>query len=797
MFKNYLTVAIRNLLRYKAYTLINLSGLAIGMACCVIILLFIQHEYSYNTHHKDSDRIYKVLRKKQGINNAFYTTTTRGPLAAEMTKDIPEVEQGARLLIRPMWLHHKDKTFMHSVCISDPNIFDVFTFPLITGNAETGLNEPYSAFISQRVAQTFFGNDDPIGQIIQVDHKWVKGDFTITGILENPSQTNTWDLSFDFLTTTATPTRFMQTRWNRWRVDNNIHSVHTYVVLREGNSPKTVEDKLPSLAQKHLGAKFVAQNSYHLIPLTRLHLHARYDYGITEYGNVEVVYNIALMGFFILLIACVNFTNLSTARAGNRAREVGIRKVVGAERQQLMGQFLGESTILAILATLISLALVECILPYINTYLQVTLRLNQDIFTGLILLNIFVGILGGLYPALFLSAFHPIEVLKGVFKCGTRNAHLRKGLVVFQFTLSAILITGTIVSTQQITYLHNKDLGFKKDQIVYLLPFAANPELAPSFENIQNAFSQHASIIKASVTNLLPGNANPYNQHAVRLPSQTETQRMFTIGVDHNFLDTYEIPLVKGQDFSSVGASEPVVLINETAAQLFGRDAIVGKNILLSMPREKSYKVIGIVKDFHNRSLFETIGPMILLQIEHTRPYFLSLQIRLDNIPATIEFLKSQWKVYVPTKPFEIQFLDAYYNNRYINITRTTDAIKVLSLLAIFVACLGLFGLIEYTAQQRTKEIGIRKILGATEPHLVVLLSRELISLVFIANLIALPITFYLLNEWLQNFAYRIHLSPIFFCFSILTTLCIASATVGYQALKAARANPIDALRYE
>lgn len=794
MFKNYFTIAMRNLMRHKVYTFINLSGLATGMTCCILILLYIQYEFSFDRHHEKADRIYKVLHKKQGVEKTFYATGAMSPLAATLKKEIPEVEHATRLLIRSMWLRQEGKSFKRMVCLSDPDILKIFTFPLIKGNAVTGLDTPYSAFISQRVAEEFFGNTDPIGQVLQVDHKWVKGDFIVTGILANAPETTTWETSFDFLTTTAPPTRFIQTRWDNWRPNANFHDFKTYLLLKEGHSPKTVESKIPNVLRPHLGDDYLTQNTHHLLPLTRLHLFARSDYGITEFGDIQIVYNLALMGFFILIIACVNFMNLSTARSANRAREVGIRKVVGAKKPQLIGQFLGESLIMATLALILALACVEFLLPYLNAFLFKSLSMSQDAIIGLIALTFFVGILGGLYPAIFLSAYHPIQVLKGVFKRGTKNVTMRKGLVVFQFTLAALMITGTLVSSQQIAYLNNKNLGFEKDHIIFLTPFAANPDLIPMSESVRQDFLQYTNVINASVSHLLPGNANTHDQNPVRLSHDIESQYMFTIGVDDAFLETYKIPLIEGQNFRSANPAKSHVLLNETAARLLGGNTVLGKTIMV---KDEPYHVLGIVKDFHNLSLYENIGPMVMLQIAQSNPYFLSLHIKKDNIPETLAFIKSKWETYIPDKPFEFQFLDAYYQMRYQSITHTSDMVRVLSLLAIFVGCLGLLGLIEFTAEQRTKEIGIRKIVGASEYNLIILLSRELIALVIIANLIALPISFYFLNQWLHNFAYRIQLGVDLFCLSIFLTLCIASATVGYKALKAARNNPVDALRYE
>ena len=800
MFKNYLTVAIRNLLRHRAYSLINILGLAVGMACCVLILLYVQDELSYDRHHENGDRIYRVLREQHvGSGSSPPSTGISGAMAPALLNDFPEVEQAIRVMNSGAFVRYEDKIFEQTICISEAPILDMFTFPLVEGDPKTALRDPSSILITQEMAGRFFGSENPIGKVITSDDRYVGGSYKITGILKDIPENSTF--RFDFLTATV-PQRYIGGVWDQWRGGSGWRPFMAYVLLREGYAHRDLEAKLPGFMERYMGEEVRANNTYHLQQYTRIYLYSRADYGIPFYGDIENVYIFSTVAFFILLIACINFMNLATARSANRAQEVGMRKVVGAYRTQLIGQFLGESVLLSFIALLLALCLVELVLPEFNSLVYKNLSLTAGGHTGLLLglpgIAVFVGFLAGSYPALFLSAFHPVEVLKGKMRIGTTSAWLRKGLVVFQFSISALLIIGTIVVYRQLAYMSNKKLGFNKEHTVLMPIFYRDRSLCARNDMVKNEFLQHPNVLKAAASH---SNGPLYGQlEAVRPEGALENEwQMQIVGVDEDFLDTYEIELLAGRNLSRDIASDSTeaFLLNETAVKQLGWTHPIGKQFEWQEGDNlRRGRVVGVVKDFHNRSLRDKIPPVVICKWQ---PVFntLSLRIRGEDIPATMDFLRAKWKELVPAYPFEAFFMDQILERMYLPETRFGEITQIFSLLAVFVACLGLLGLASFTAQQRTREIGIRKALGASVPSVILLLSEEFLKLVLVANLIAWPLAYYGLDNWLQNFEYRVSLGTMAFVLSGVLTLAVALATVSYQAIRAATANPVDALKYE
>ena len=800
MFRNYLTVAVRNLLRHKVYSLINILGLAIGLTCCILILLYVQDDLSYDRHHEKADRIYRVIREihMKGTDPS-YSVGTLGPLAAALQDDFPEIQHAVRAHNRGTWISYGDKGFFQSHRVADASILDVFTLPLIKGDPQTVLKDPYSILLTEQMAQKYFGDEGAIGKVVNVEDKYFGGDYTITGILQDIPRNS--HFYFDCLSSTVTPSSFMQDTWVIWH-QASYRPVQTYLLLHEGHAPAELERKFPDFVERHMGAEVRAHMTYSLQPLTRIYLYSNVDYGIPWYGGITYVYLFSSIAFFILLIACINFMNLATARSANRAQEVGMRKVVGTHRVQLIGQFLGESILLSFLALLLAVVLVGLVLPAFNDLAGKPLSLNMDnsglMLLGLPVIGLLVGLLAGSYPAFLLSAFQPVEVLKGTLKIGSKSTWLRRGLVVFQFSISIFLIIGTMIVYNQMEYIRNRKMGFAKEQIVVMNILWQDQSLIQRYEIVKNEFLQHPNVLKATASLSLIGIWGSYDTFRLE-DAPGEEWRMLTLVVDEDFLETYEMKLIAGRNLpeGTVSDSSQAFILNETAVKKLGWTDPIGKPLELETNKGIFRgNVIGVVKDFHTASLREEIAPTVLYKYQ---PLFrwISLKISSDNIPATMDFLKKKWKRLIPQRPFRSSFLDDDLDGMYRTEMRLSQIFRIFSLLAIFIACLGLLGLTSFTTQQRTKEIGIRKVLGASVSSIVLLLSKEFVKLVAVANIIAWPVAYYIMKNWLQDFAYRIDIGIETFVLGGVLALLIALITVGYQAVKAATANPVDALRYE
>ena len=694
MIKNYLTVAIRNLMRHKLYTSINVLGLAIGLACGILILLYIQQEFAIDRSHTLGDRIYKVIREERGSTQTTYDEGTSGALGPALEETFPEVETTVRIWrwgVSAKYGNHKN---LYTLALIDDNFLDVFDFPLIKGDPKTAFRLPYSAVITDDMAQHLFGDIDPMGKTVSVDNRNFPGEYTVTGIVKAPHLLS--DLQFHLLTTTIPSVGKTQEPWMMWLPRQSWRPVKTFVLLKAGQNAETLQAKMQPLIVQYMGDEVAAKNTYYLQPLHRVYLYGESDFNPAASSPMQQIYMLAAIGLILVVIACVNFTNLATARAVTRKREVGVRKVVGAHRPQLMVQFLTESLLLTCAALLIALALVELSLPLFNQFVRGDLHLNAA------------------------------TVITGV-------------PMVLAFTLLVGLLGYDITG-----YSGRLRLAW--------------PDGDPTKE------------------------------------------RTFRINeVDDSFFETFEIPVLRGRAFSADVASDTsqAIILNETAVRLLGwEDDPIGKQIVLPAYDNLSLTVIGVVKDYHNLTLREEIAPMGFLA-RWKMFYSLALRIRPENTAQTVSFLETQWKRFVPDAPFEYHFLDEIIDWIYFNEQLTGKMLGVFSLLAIFVACLGLFGLAAFMVQSRTKEIGVRKVLGASTPHLVMLLSREFIFLVLLANLIAWPIAYYLMRDWLSGFAYQTDLNILPFVASAIMALIIAFGTVSMQAIRAARSNPIDALRYE
>ena len=789
MFKNYLTIAIRNLVRHKGYSLINIAGLAIGMACCLLIVLYVQYEFSYDRYHENVEQIYRVVDESGA--------QTPGLMAPALLDDFPPIIHATRIKhFEKALISYGNKRFYEDrVFFADPSVFEVFTFPLIKGNSKTALQAPYSMVITQEMAGKYFGEDDPIGKTITYDNKH---DFTITGVLENVPQNS--HFKFDFLVSFATASDVFPNagldKWNYWS------ATHTYVLLPKDYPPTELEQQFPDFVIKYLGKGWVEsfQTRLHLQPLKQIHLHSNLWGEIEPNSDIKYIYLFSAIAFSILLIACINYMNLSTARYANRAREVGMRKVLGANRIQLIKQFMGESILMAFIALLLAAALMELFLPafcsLIDRELVVNYLDNWLLLPDIIGIAMFVGIVSGSYPAFYLSAFQPLAVLRKTLQTGLARSRLRRALVVLQFVISVVLIIATIIIYGQLNYIRNRKLGFNKEQVV-VLPIRDN-HVRQKTESVKNELRQNPNIISATASSYIPGGMKWITSFSWEGQRDDEDNTMGFSCIDHDFIQTFEIELVAGRDFSRdfVTDAKQAFIINEAAVKKTGWNSPIGKRVTRFYPEFVQGSVIGVIKDFHLESLYKTIKPLVLL-IDPEGFQYLSVRIRPNDIPGTLDFIKKKWTEFSPNRPFEYFFLDNYFDKLYKAEEKLGQIFGYFTFLAIFIACLGLFGLASFATEQRTKEIGIRKVLGASIVGIVLLLSKDFTKLVIVSNLIAWPIAYYAMNRWLQDFAYRINIGVGTFLLAGAIALIIALLTVGFQAVKAALANPVEALRYE
>lgn len=805
MIKNYLIVTLRNLMRQKTYSILNTLGLAIGMACCILILCLIQYEMSFDQFHQNSDRIFRIIREtRSGDGTIESRSGTSGPLAPALLREYPEVQTTARIWRSNSWTTYQSKGFFQDICMIDRSFLDIFTFPFVKGDPQTAFQNPFSIVITEQAAKQYFPYEDPIGKTISIKHRFFANDYLVTGVMKDIPQNST--IQFSILT--ATIVREPQRVWETWHETYYFRPIETYILLPDNANPEMLERKLLNFMEKYMGKDIREYNTYHLQPFKRIHLYSNIDYNMSGHGDINRIYLFSAIAITILLIACINFMNLATARATRRAKEVGLRKVVGAHRRQLIQQFLGESIAMAFLALLLGVTLAQLVMPvfsaYINSDLSLTAQSQLNLLPILLAFTILVGLVAGSYPAFYLSAFQPVSVLKGTPKSDNTGA-FRQSLVVFQFCASIILIIGTSVIYQQIFHMTNKTLGYNKNNIIRIPIFDLSNKTEPNQSKwlsrrhnlIKRAFLGNPNILKASALRSIQGPMR------VVFPEGTEGSewRMQVREVDEDFFDTFEIELIAGRNFSTAIPSDTTnaFILNETAVKKLGWKNPIGKTFGFGSRTSTSPMygtVVGVVKDYQPRSWHQEIQPAVFC---NRRALFHSLYLKTkpESLPETLTFIEQTWKTFLPEHEFTHVFLSERLTRIYQNEKRLGTTTTTFSSLAIFVACLGLFGLTSFTVTQRTKEIGIRKILGASIPNLLFLLSEEFLKLIFVANLIAWPIAYYIMNSWLQSFAYRVDLGVSIFFSSGLGTLLIALLTVSFQALKATGINPADALRNE
>ncbi|HTS43447.1 MAG TPA: ABC transporter permease [Puia sp.] len=812
MFKNYFKTAIRNLWKNRFYTSINIIGLAVGLATCLLILFFVADELGYDRYNSQADRIYRVDGDIQFGGNHFVLAVCQEPLGPTLKKDIPAVKQYCRFRNYGGFLVRKgaQNVAEDKVIYADSTLFDVFTFPVIGGNPHTALVEPKTVVITEQIARKYFNSTDVVGKTLQINDT---GNLKITAVIKNiPKQSH---FNFDFFVSSNGAIQPWEI--NNW-VSNNLN---TYIVLNPGADPKKTEGELNDLVIRYMAPQVKAilnadmndkeafrktgnYVNYTLTPLTSIHLHSNKVAELGSNSSIEYVYIFSIVAVLVLLIACVNFMNLSTARSASRSKEVGIRKVLGSIRSKLIAQFLTESIVISLISLLLAVIIAWMLLPYFNQMSGKQMSM-LELFTkpwllpSLIALVFIVGILAGSYPAFFLSAFMPVEVLRGNIAKGFKSGWLRSSLVVFQFFISIILIVSTVVIYNQLSYIRNKDIGFNREQVLVIKNTNALNRQAKTFKEEVLKLS---AVKSGTMTGYLPTSDWRSDSPIWPDPSLDAKKAVSTQmwQVDEDYIPTLGMTVASGRNFSRQMLSDSSgVIVNEAAAKLLGFKNPVNQKVYalqdIRSNKSVSYTILGVVKNFNFNSLREEVTPLVLFLNEQNG----NMAFRIDtrNIPGLISQIEAKWRTMAPSQPFSYSFMDDDFNNIYQTEQRIGKIFISFAIFAILIACLGLFGLVTYAAEQRTKEIGIRKVLGASVITLASTLSKDFLRLVLVSAIVAFPVSWWAMNKWLQNFAYRIHISWWIFVVAGFLAVFIAIATVSFQAIKAALANPAKSLRSE
>ena len=802
MWKNYLLVALRILRRNRVYAFINVTGLAAGIACCLLIALYVQDELSYDDFHRKADRIYRVT--SHDLIDEQHWAPVGPPVGPALSHSVPGIEKAVRFksVGESVALGTEEKPFeVQDLLYADSTVFDVFTLPFLRGSPDAALSDPYTIVLTEELARRYFGEENPLGQTLTL------GDETrlmVTGVMEDlPTATH---LPFEALI--SMPTFYAEA--GDWVDETKTwKAFYTYVLLEEGHSAEEVSRRLPAFANRFFPSEDgrPASEKEHLTlqPLTSIHLHSHLEKEWRANSDAAYLWLFSLIALFVLGIACINFMNLATARSAERAKEVGVRKTVGASRQRLVGQFLAESVMLTAFATVGALILAEGALPFFRSLsgkeLAGSLPTDPLVLTGLLIGALVVGLLAGGYPAFVLSRFQPARVLKGTFTTSAQGAMLRKGLVVFQFSLTIALVAGTLVVRDQMAYLQTKHLGFDKEHVISVrLGGAVSKKVARQAEMFKTELKQHPAIESAAMASGVPGER--FSVEAFRpedAPERSSTPMRAIYGVDHDYLSTLGIELESGRNFSPARSTDMsnAFILNEAAVKALGLDRPVGKQLIWDSHGDERGTIVGVVKDFHFASLHREIEPLVIPFRPQDAGEYLLVRTQPSKTAEALRILQAEWERLAPGAPFTYVFLDRAFDQLYRAEARLGRVVTVLSVLLVFIACLGLFGLAAFTVQKRTKEIGVRKVLGASTASIALLLSKDFLKLVILASVVAMPVAYYAASRWLQGFAYHTDLRLWSFIGAGALALGVALLTVSYQAIRAALADPVKSLRYE
>ncbi|MDB5133489.1 MAG: FtsX-like permease family protein [Mucilaginibacter sp.] len=811
MIKNYLRSAWRNITRHKFISFINIFGLTTGLTCCLLILAYIINELSYDKFNANADRTYRITRTfyaAKGVET-LHLSSIAPPFGPLLKNAFPDIEKMTRVLPNGVTvLHYKEKLFNEkNGFFADEHFFDVFNVDVIKGDKRTALNDPYNVMMTESIARKYFGDEDPINKTIILDN--TKHEYKVTGIFKPlPSNSHMHPeilMSFNTLKDTAI--------YGEKQLETNYgnNSFYTYLLYPKGYTAERINEQLPAFLDKYvhlqgmppnvktsMATKLTAQK------LSDIHLRSHLDDEIEENGDITRVYIFSIIALFILLIACINYMNLSTARSALRAKEIGIRKVIGAQRKEIIRQFLSESVLITWIALIFALILTWPLLPFINSLSNLDLSfsslLRWKIIMVVLLLPFIIGLVSGIYPAIFMSSFIPVKVLKGIIKTGSGRISFRKILVVLQFSISIILIVATTIVFQQLRYMQQKSLGFNKDHIINT---AYVGSLTKQYESFRNELLKNPAIKEIGRSSRIPSGRLLDDQGAQVMQGgsmQPIKVDLKYITTDYGFIPTYGMQLAAGRNFSrDYKADTANYVINETAVQTLNwgdAQKAIGKDISYGGIKGR---VIGVVKDFHFESLHQKIIPLLFQLPAPQNGYYGNISIKIDgnNIQSALGTIQGTWHKYLPNVPFDYTFLDEKFQRLYNSEQQQGSLFTIFSCIAIFIACLGLFGLSAFTITQRVKEIGIRKVLGASVPQIVTELSKNFLMLVLIAAFFAFPIAFVLVKLWLRDFAFHITISWWVFALAGVIALIIAFATISFQSIKAAIANPVKSLRSE
>lgn len=804
MFKNYLKIAWRNLIKNKAYSLINISGLAVGVCCFLLIALYVKNEFSYDKFHSKSDRIYRVWQHENyGPKEDFVNTTTPVSMVKVLKTNYAEIENGSRVHRFNALVKRNESEFNEAVRAVDPSFFQIFDFPLLTGNSANPFSGANTIVLSESAAKKYFGKENPIGKSLSLEFNDEAKFFEVSAVAANPPQESS--IQFDMLVSLKNEALFfsegVQTSWF------NV-VVESYVLLKSGQSARELEGKFPAIIKQYLGDNFEENTFFlHLQPMTEIHLDPSLPSGLEPVSNPKYAYVMGTIGFLILLLACINFVTLAVGRSFSRATEVGVRKALGAFRKQIVHQFWGEALLVTLLSVILGILFALLFKDTFNSLtgklISVHFNMGFWLITGSLVA--FIALIAGIHPSIVLSKYNPIEVLRSKTVKGASMGFFGKSLVVMQFVASIVMLIGTLIIGQQIDFLVNKDLGYQKDAVV-VVPTNMSGDEADTFAELYVAELERRPEVVAASTSMLSFAENGWINAG--FTDAKNTYREFAVNVvESGFLETHNIQIVEGRDFIAGNASDAQngVLVNETFIERFGLQNPVGKTF-----DKFNVKIIGVMKDFNFESLNKGIEPLVLAinqdpifehienaSLKHTSQPRVSVRLNAESTPAGIAMLKNVWEKTNPSQEFEYAFLDEALSVQYQNELRSKSVVNVASILSIFIACMGLFGLATLTVARRTAEIGIRKVMGANVADIVAMISTDFLKLVLIAALLAFPIAWWAMREWLQEFAYSVSLSWWVFILSGGIVVGITLLTVSYHSIKAAITNPVKSLRTE
>jgi putative ABC transport system permease protein len=810
MFENFVKVAIRNIFRQKIYSLINILGLAMGLACSLLIMVFVMHELSYDQFHAKKDRIYRLCVKGklgEAEMNMAYTAVPTGPA---FDQEFPEITEAVRLENwNDMLFRFGERVFIEDDLLwTDSGFFKVFDFKLISGQPDQVLTEPQTIVLTETMANKYFGEEEAVGKSINMGSDSME--YRVTGIVEDPPENS--HLGFNFIASFHSLDKAKSTFWLS-------HNLSTYFLLEDGVDIGLLEEKMQPVMLKYVGPEveqflgiqldqFVeAGNAYgmYLQPLSDIHLNPEVQQSMKPPHEKKYIYIFSLIAIFILVIACINFMNLSTARSANRSREVGLRKVMGSTRNLLVGQFLLESIFISLIALILGVMILELLLPAFRNLVHLELSINYFanpvVIPSLVILVFFVGLLSGSYPAFYLSSFRPNAVLSGKLASGMKTGWLRGILVVLQFAISIGIVIATMVVLKQVNYLLKKDMGYETEQMVIIQRAEALGK-----EHIQTFKQEIANIpgvVASTNSTMLMGDPNNSNSYMIEGQPFENSYVLWTVWTDFDYAETYGLELVKGRYLSGEYATDSTnVVVNEAAVRSFHMEDPLSIRIIQPgrTPEERIYhQIVGVVKDFHFASLHSPIEPFVMIHKDEDWNWggYLTIRLETENLQRTLNEIEQIWKEFTNDQPMEYSFLNEDLAGKYGEEKRTGTIFGIFSILAILVACLGLLGLSSYSAEQRTREIGVRKVMGATVSSIVRLLSKETLMLILISAVISIPVAWITMGNWLESFAFRIKMDPFIFILAFLGALLLALLTVSIQALNAALTNPADSLRYE